>query len=219
MTVVGSWLMWSPPGHSDPFSLSTVSPQEVLLLGLFCSRYKPLHFPLLNFRVSQLVQFSLGCISHSHQFCLISRLAEGTLCPTILILLNTTVHSITPLDALLATGLHHDLIAHISTPCLPLWAALHPSDWLVIQPMGDCFIEVQVKNTTCSPLIYQASLFNRKTSCYSSFTSHLWIHVWLCLCALFCSFSCTVMTGNFNYPFILKMPMACSSGIFLRREL
>lgn len=49
--------------------------------------------------------------------------------------------------------------------------------------------------------------------------SNMSMYVWLCLCALFCSFSCTVMTANFNNPFILKMPMASISGIFLRREL
>lgn len=124
-----------------------------------------------------------------------------------------------PLDTLLVPGLQDDFVVQFSTPCLPLQAVLNPSDWLLIQPTGDSFIEVQVKNTTCSPLIYQANLFHRRTSCYSSFMSHLWIHVWLCLCALFYSSSCTVMTGNFNNPFILKMPMASSSGIFLWREL
>lgn len=92
-----------------------------------------------------------------------SRLAEGTLCPTFLTILNRTEHSITPLDALLPTSLHHDFLAQTSTPCLPLWAALNPSHWLVIQPMGDSFIEVQAKNTTCSPLFYQASLFHGRT--------------------------------------------------------
>lgn len=149
----------------------------------------------------------------------ISKLAEGTLCPTMLIIWNRTVYNIMPLDTLLATGLQDDFVAQLSTPCLPLQAVLKPSDWLLIQPMGDRFIEVQVKNTTCSPLIYQDSLFHRRTLCYSSFMSRLWIHVWLCLCALFCSSLCTVMTGYLNNLFILKMLMASRSGIFLWREL
>lgn len=98
-----------------------VSSQQVVVLGLFYCRYKTLHFPLLNFRRSLLAHFSslsrsLWRISHSPQFCLISKLAEGTLRPIILIIYNRIVHSITPLDTLLATGLQDDFAAQISTP-------------------------------------------------------------------------------------------------------
>lgn len=80
--------------------------------------------------------------------------------------------------------------------------------------MGDSLIEVQVSNT----LIYQASHFIEGYHVIPALPP-IGESVWLSLCALFHSSSCPVMTGSFNDHFILKMPVASSSGIFLRREL
>lgn len=59
ITVVGS-LMVDVVSSRTPRSFSTfhpVSPQQVLVLGLFYSRCKTLHFPLLNFMMSLLAHF------------------------------------------------------------------------------------------------------------------------------------------------------------------
>ncbi|KAK4811173.1 hypothetical protein QYF61_019804 [Mycteria americana] len=100
---------------------------------------------------------TLWCIHHSSQFCVISKLAEGS-------------------DPVLTPGVHRlhlDFVPLITTLWTwPFSQFFNPSHRLLIQPIhqqllyedliGDSvkgLTEVQVYNILCSPLIYQASHF------------------------------------------------------------
>lgn len=122
------WPMVDVVSTRTPKSFSTfhpVSPQQVLVLGLFSSRYKTLYFPLLNFRMPLLAHFS-SQIPLVYQL-LPSLLSNqqtrwGYALPHHPNHIEQNVHSTTPLDTLLATGLHNDFVAQKS-----IWLILHPA--------------------------------------------------------------------------------------------
>lgn len=142
-----------------------VSSQQVLVLGLFYCRYKTLHFPL-----AELQEVPVSPFLQSVKIPLVYQPLPSVLSDQQACWGYTPSHhpdhiqqdcsqyyplgytaSYWPPRWLCSTDLH--------PLALPLQAVLNPSDWLLIQPVGDSLIEVQVSKTACSPLIYQASHF------------------------------------------------------------
>lgn len=74
MTVVDPWLMWSPPGHPNPFLLSTLSVPASTGAGPVPLQVQDFALPFAEHQDVPVIPFlqpgPLWYISHSHQFCL-----------------------------------------------------------------------------------------------------------------------------------------------------
>lgn len=121
MTIAASWLMWSSPGHPDSFLFSTLSvPSKywcwacstagARLFTLLVELQEEPVSPFLQSVKIPLMYKLLPSVLSNQQAC------GGYTLSHIRIIKNRIVHSITPLDTLLATGLQDDFVAQISTP-------------------------------------------------------------------------------------------------------
>ena len=95
------WLMfnfWCPPGPQGPFLPSCFPagcPHHTLVHGVVLPQVQDLAFPLVELQEVPVSLFlpplpmplngstTACCINHYSQFCIICRLAEGTLCPIV----------------------------------------------------------------------------------------------------------------------------------------
>ncbi|KAK4831590.1 hypothetical protein QYF61_018350 [Mycteria americana] len=185
------FILWIPDGPQILFyqaAFQLGGPQCLLVPGVIPSQVSDLALLLIELhevlaspflqpvKVPLDASTTLWCISHSSQFCVISKLAEGTLCPSsrsLMKMLNRMRPNIDPWATPLVTGLQLDFMPLTTT----LWAwpfsqfSVHLTiassspyfHWLLYKDlMGDSvkgLTEVRVDNVHCSPLIYQASHF------------------------------------------------------------
>ena len=163
-------------------------PQHILVCEVVLPQVQDFTLPLVEFHevlVSLFLQpvkvpldgtTTLRCISHSFQFCVIYKFAEGTLCPIIQNINEDVKQDQTPYWPLGYTTSYWPPTRPCATDHHPLGPAFqpvfNPPHRLLIQPTYQQFIyedlmedsvkglpEVQTDNIYCSPLVYQASHF------------------------------------------------------------